>query len=75
MCVCVCVCVCVCSLLKNNDPKIDYAERRFSDVLFPLTVSNSTHAIVFFFYLQHASLQIVILHAWNDHHKHCVYLV
>jgi hypothetical protein len=26
------------------------------------------------FYLQHAPLQIVILHAWNDLHSHCVYL-
>jgi hypothetical protein len=25
------------------------------------------------FYLQHAPLQIVILHAWNNHRKHCVY--
>jgi len=26
-----------------------------------------------YFYLQHDPLQIVILHAWKDHHKHCVY--
>jgi hypothetical protein len=26
-----------------------------------------------FFFLQHAPLQIVKLHAWNDHHRQCVY--
>jgi hypothetical protein len=30
--------------------------------------------LFFIIFLQHAPLQIVILHAWNDHHKHCVFL-
>jgi hypothetical protein len=39
-----------------------------------LAVRYVQATIFVFFYLQHAPLQIVILHAWNDHHKHCVYL-
>jgi len=39
-----------------------------------LFIYLSMDQISIFFYLQHAPLQIVILHAWNDHHKHSVYL-
>jgi len=47
--------VCVCSLLKNNDPKIEYADRGFSMFTSFYIISISTHVIGMLTYVSEAT--------------------
>jgi hypothetical protein len=60
---CVCVCVFVSSLLKNNGPKIDYADRGFSMFTSFHAVSISTHVIGM---LTHVSEATAIRQNWSS---------